>query len=436
MRKIKVLFITHAPWRNDTSIGNSYSNIFAGMDDRLEFAQIYIRDGMPENNLVNKYFHISEQDLIKSVFTRKAVGTELKNVGQHNNKPEQFSKSYNTMRSLRWNILLLARDIIGVLGQWKSSELDAFLDEYKPDIIFGALSFLPIVNKLMVYSKKRTSASLIVYPWDDWYHVNKNTYSPFYYIRIFLERYYIRRCVDQAAMMYTITEQMRDEYTKMFGKPCKVLRKGYSFDHRPIYKNNDLSTINMIYAGNIGDNRWKTLAALASVIENSNKMYSTQIHLKIHTLTPINADMEQQLNILNVSEIGRPLAATEVNDVLAKADVLVHVEPTDSVMLENCRLSFSTKIVDYLHSAKCILAVGGENASMRYLKENDAAIVGNTYDEIEKAIKRIATNPDIVNEYSNKAWQCGCRNHSINKTQDMIYGDFLQEVAKRKSNES
>jgi len=61
-RKIKVLVITHSSWRNDTSVGNSYSNIFVGMDDRIEFVQIYIRDGIPENNLVHKYFKISEKN--------------------------------------------------------------------------------------------------------------------------------------------------------------------------------------------------------------------------------------------------------------------------------------------------------------------------------------------------------------------------------------
>ena len=73
-RKIRVLVITHAPWRNDTSIGNSYSNIFAEMDDRIEFAQLYIRDGMPENCLVHQYFHISEKQLLKSILSRKPVG--------------------------------------------------------------------------------------------------------------------------------------------------------------------------------------------------------------------------------------------------------------------------------------------------------------------------------------------------------------------------
>lgn len=64
-RRIRVLVITHGPWREDTSIGNSYSNIFAGMEDRLEFAQIYLKGTTPNSDLVSHYFHIPEKALIK-----------------------------------------------------------------------------------------------------------------------------------------------------------------------------------------------------------------------------------------------------------------------------------------------------------------------------------------------------------------------------------
>lgn len=428
MKKIKVLFITHAPWRNDTSIGNSYSNIFSGMEDKLECAQIYIRDGYPENDIVNRYFYISEKELIKSILTRKNVGHEIIKVEGSKRKPEQFSNSYNAIRSLRWNLFLLVRDVIGILGKWKTKELDCFLREYKPDVIFGALSFLPIVNKLMIYASQTTGAKLIVYPWDDWYHINKHSKSPFYFMRILLERRYIKKCTEKSSLIYTITEQMRNEYTELFEKPCKVLRKGYRFNDKPTYVWNNQSIINMVYAGNIGDNRWRSLAKLASIIEASNKKSKIKVLLKIHTLTPINQEMERQLNIQGACEIGRPLAAEEVSEVLLKSDVLVHVEPMDTVMLENCRLSFSTKIVDYLNKARCILAVGGENASMRYLKDNDAAIVANTMDEMRTAVEKIVNDTGVIKEYADKAWVCGCKNHSIDDIQNMLYEDFLSLI--------
>lgn len=39
--QIKVLVVTYLPWSNDISVGNTLSNIFKGMEDRIEFANIY-----------------------------------------------------------------------------------------------------------------------------------------------------------------------------------------------------------------------------------------------------------------------------------------------------------------------------------------------------------------------------------------------------------
>lgn len=73
-RKLRILVITYLPWRDDVSVGNSYSNIFKGMKDKIEFAHIYFRDDAPDNDIVHRYFHISEKGLLKSIWNRKAVG--------------------------------------------------------------------------------------------------------------------------------------------------------------------------------------------------------------------------------------------------------------------------------------------------------------------------------------------------------------------------
>ena len=35
--KIRVLVVSYLPWRNDVSVGNTLSNIFDGMQDKVEF---------------------------------------------------------------------------------------------------------------------------------------------------------------------------------------------------------------------------------------------------------------------------------------------------------------------------------------------------------------------------------------------------------------
>ena len=88
--KIRVLVVTYHPWREDISVGNTLSNIFNGMENRLEFANIYIRDDKPCNKIVSRFFNISEKGLAKSIFTRKGIGCEVDSVGE-SDKKEYFS---------------------------------------------------------------------------------------------------------------------------------------------------------------------------------------------------------------------------------------------------------------------------------------------------------------------------------------------------------
>lgn len=113
IKKIKILVVTYHPWRDDISVGNTLSNIFDGMEDRIEFANVYVRDDKPSNKLVDKFFNISEKGLAKSIITRTATGKVVEPVAE-TEKTENFSASYNAARRMRWDSMLLVQDMIGI----------------------------------------------------------------------------------------------------------------------------------------------------------------------------------------------------------------------------------------------------------------------------------------------------------------------------------
>ena len=145
----------------------------------------------------------------------------------------------------------------------------------------------------------------------------------------------------------------------------------------------------------------------------------------IYTLSPVSNKMKRALDVPGVSYLVGAVPSGRVSEIMDEADVLLHVESTDKIKLETCRLSFSTKIVDYFYKGKCILAVGGQNASMKYLKDNDAALVIDDLSKLSEAMNSIAEKPELIYEYGEKAWDCGRRNHDIDVIQNMIYQDFL-----------
>lgn len=435
--RIRVLVVSYLPWRNDVSVGNTLSNLFDGLQDRIEFANIYFKGGKPQNDVAEHYFYISEAQLAKSIFMRKAVGTEI----EVENRGIVFEdspkiKMYNKARQIRWESMLLAQDIIGVLGVWKSKKLDQFIRLANPDIVFGPLGRVPVANALMRYIHDEYNIPVVAYAWDDHYSLKKKSYSPFFWIKTFFERRYIKKTADVCEFLYTITLPMMKEYHRYFNKECKLLYKGYDFSKPFPEKYTVNSPMRIIYMGNVGAGRWKVLAKVASVISEINKL-NKKAELLIYTLSPLSEKMKKALTIDETSRIMNPVPNEQVLVTMKSADILLHVEPTNEKNRLFFRLSFSTKIVDYLYNARCILAIGGHTAAMDYLIENDAAVVVLNEENLKKELERLINDDNLVIEYGKKAWQCGIRNHQKKAIQDLLYKDFMNlKMRKASMNEN
>lgn len=424
-RKIRLLLVTFLPWRDDNNIGNSYSNIFANTDDKYEFAHVYIRDGMPQNKLCHEYFHISEKMLLKSFFGRRIEVGKYYHIDNCENMPkDEFSKLYNKARILRWEIFLLVRDLLGFSNSWKTDDFDKFIDSFNPDIVFGTLPSEALNYRIMKYIKERKNIPVITYPWDDYYAFNVYNYNPFSWIRRIMERHYLKKSANISKFLYVITAVMKNEYCNLFKKECKLLFKGYHFHDKRIYGQNLHNPINIVYMGNIGCGRWKTLSALAQAIKEINGHYkSTKLFLNVYTLSPKDNNILKSLNIEGASKINDPVPNDRVNETMDNADMLVHAEPFRKKDYQFYRASFSTKLVDYFFHAKAILSLGGITASTDYLIRNDATIYMEK-ENIATKLYEIVENPYIIQEYGQKSWNCGVNNHQIDEIQEQMYLDF------------
>lgn len=426
--KIRVLLVTYFPLRDDLSTGNTLLNVFRGLEDNFEFYNVYIKEGIPNNCIVNSYYNISEKELLKSVLKRNLVGSKVffENI---NNTHLDNGIYYNKARQLRWDSLLLAQDLIGLIGCINYKELDSYVSEVKPDIIFGPLGRVPLPNKIMVYLSKKFSIPIISYLWDDHYSLKKFSISFFFWIRTFVERGYIKECANHSEFMFTIIDEMKNEYERNFNKKCYVLNKSYDFISRPPSKE-IIFPIKMLYMGNIGGGREKVLIELVKKIVKINDT-EQKYYLDIYTSTPVSKKLREKLNIQGCSSLNKAVPQTQLLGIMSGANILVHVTPMDlkNRLLE--RLSFSTKVVDYLYSGKCILSIGGETATSKYLKKNDAAIVINNINEIDIKLMDIMNNKEIIKDFELKAWSCGKRNHNKQDTKDIIIKLF-SDVKERK----
>lgn len=430
-RKIKVLVITYLPWREDNNIGNSYSNIFANTQDKYEFAHIYIRNGMPQNTLAKDYYHISIIKMMKRMFKPNlVVGERMKIEDFSQTEKTQFSSFFKKMKMLRWPVFFLVEELAGLSKSWKTKEFDQFIDDFDPDLIFGTLPDNPLISNLMLYVKNRKNIPLVTYPWDDYYSLHHSNLSPIFWIRKMMQRHYLYKTAQASEFLYVISNLMKDEYELAFKKDCRLMFKGYNFDaSKTLEKKKVEYTIQLGYMGNIGAGRWKTLALLASAIRDIN-VDGPKMMLNIYTLSPTDDKMKAALNIDGTSRLNLPVPNEKKQKVMDGADILLHVEPFKKSEYQFYRASFSTKLVDYFYSAKCILAVGGMTASTDYLLRNDAAICITDKCSIKESLMKIVDNPQLINEYAKKSWNCGLENHQIDKIQTRMYNDFKSLLPK------
>lgn len=426
--KTRVLVISYLPWRNDVNVGNTLSNLFSGMQDDFEFASIYFKGGRPSNSIASRYFYIPEKELLRSIVNRKPVGYVVEG---NSAAREQPSSLYNRARTMRWESMLLAQDCIGILGKWKSSALDEFIRNYRPHMVFGPLGRVPAANILMCHIHRAYHIPLVTYAWDDHYSLHKTSLSPFFWAKTFLERKYIRRCAAESSFLYAITQEMCDEYSGYFHKECRLLFKSYPFNHAPAVPSGIHRPVKLVYMGNIALGRWQVLAQLARSIQEINRNGKKAL-LQIYTMSPKSDRIQKALNLEGCSQLMDPVPNDRLLSTMEGADILVHTEPVTRKGREFFRLSFSTKLTDYMYAGRCILACGGRTASISYLERNDAAIIVPEGEDFVPVLQNLLSQPDTILEYGKKAWDCGVRNHQRDCIRDMLCNDFntiAQEVS-------
>ena len=429
---MKILFVSSSPLKKEISIGNTFINLFDGMED-VELASIYTRAGTPDKE-ISKAFCITEKMLVKNLCKKTPVGVNVEPSDETSDAKTQDTKKeqgiIKFMKSCRWTVFFWLQNFIWKIGHWKSPELKKFVEDYNPDIVFTILSDSVFLNKLILHIQKITDKPLVLYAWDDNYSLKRFMISPLKWINHFLNRRMMKKVAKAAHTMYVISDVQKADYEKAFSRECKVLTKGEDFDDAFFSVSDANKPLQLVYTGNIRMNRWKSLAHIANVLTTVNAD-GVKAQLRIYTGNDVTSKMKKALHKGESSFLMGSVSAEKVAEIQCEADILVHVEATDLKNRLLVRQSFSTKLVDYFHKAKCIVAYGPKDvASISHLIKNDAAIVADNENELKEMLTRLVDNPCLVGEFGTKAWECGKRNHQRRIIQKMLNDDFENLLSK------
>lgn len=413
----KVLAISLNAWRTDSGI-HTQTDLFKFWDPE-RVAQIYTRSDMPDTPVCNRFFQISENAVIYSVLNRKPVGKEVQNGTVANQKALEEEKKLYVHAQKRKNWLLtLVREAVWSCGKWKTQALDQFVQNFDPDVYFIPIYPVIYTAKIQRYIMKKFPKPCVCYLWDDNYSYLNCGWNVFAYIHRFLLRRQVRKIAKNCDAMFAMTKMEAEDTDRHFGTNSIVLTKGVDYSQLQFAEKAVSKPIKMVYTGKLHIGRASSLVAISKALKEINKA-GTVATLDIYSPTALDDKTMQWLNENGCCYRG-VVPKQQVAEIQADADIVVFAESLERKHRYAARLSFSTKLTDYFSSGKCIFAIGDENiAPIAYLQENDAAVIATDYNQVQSQLEKLFADPEKINEYGRKAFDCGKRNHeqtAIKKT--------------------
>lgn len=429
-RSPRILISSVGCW-NDTVGADTYSALFEGYE-ASKIANLYIREEMPNSSVCQRYYKISESRVIRSLVDRRVqTGRELFGNGPMvadaaDMQALRDSKTrYERLRRNRSWILLYARELIWKLGRWRTPELDAFIDGFCPEIVMFGMEGYVHFNRINRYIVKRTGAKAVGYFYDDNFTYEQHPWSIGYRIYRFFQRRDLRKTAKVCAAFFAISPKTQRECDAFFGIQSVLLTKPARFASENWVPYNAHSPVKMLYTGNLLYGRIQSIELLGEAMHRMNSQ-GVKVVLDVYTTTDVSEKEARRLDSAICLHTRVP--QDEILELQKRADVLVFVEDLSGPNRRVARLSFSTKLTDYLQSGKCVFAIGAPDiAPIEYLRSEDAAICATSEGDVFRELQSLVENPALISAYGRRAYECARRNHEELNIRQRLY-DTIHSV--------
>lgn len=424
----KILIVSRLNW-DDSSNSNTLSNFFDGYDpDKI--ARIYIETKVPNTKCCHHFFQISEISLIRKIFKWKTkTGQVIDTNKSYEHSKEQEAKEDNLMsfaRHHRSDILTILRDVLWSFGGWKTKELKTFVSDFNPDVVWLDGSPLIFMNKLNNYICSIAKKPSVTFVMDDVY-TYKSCPTLMSRIYRFFIRKHVKKTIENASHVFVSSEKMKREYDSEFSINSTFLAKGVnefvSIEKLPTVH----YPIKLVYMGNLLIGRFESLMLLAEAIHTINTKKGKTFELSVYTRDFVSDEEKKNFLLDDSIHLCNPVPYHEVNNAMNQNDIVVFVEALEGKVNRIARLSFSTKIVDYIVSGKCILAIGAADLSpIEYLDSHGLSLTATKNEDIYMVLDSIT--PELMQDIIKKNIAFAKQNHNKQTIQNNTYG-ILRTVA-------
>lgn len=428
---MKVLIVSHNPVSTYNGMGKTIATFFSEFE-KTELCQFYIYPSLPDLDICNSYYRVTDKDVLRSLVTFSAPGGKVP-AHQIGGAPAVFEdandqKIYTNKKNKR-PFRILLRDAMWRCARWYNRGLKQWLEEEKPDCIFLAPGGAKFIYDVALKIASKRNIPIVTYIADEYYFVEpeKGLLGKW---QLFALKKKMRRTLTASAHIVTISKELEELYGKTFGSPTVAIMTGSGYPLAQSPRTAEAVT-RVSYFGNIAYHRYLSLARIGRALDEINRELGTDIPLEIYS-----AQVDEQVatvfeNIRSVRWMGF-ISGAAFEEKFFSAQLLVHTESFEQEDVNLVKHSVSTKIADSLTVGIPLFAYGPDNiSSMKHLIRNQCAVTVTSDDGLVTALKAALQQPQALAEVVQRALQTAAEYHDKKKNSGKLRAIFEEIEEKR-----
>lgn len=423
----KGLVIAHNPLSKRTNNGKTYASLLSNFS-KDQLCQIYATNLLPNFEIAGSFYKINEKLVIRN--KRDVVGGEVFAGNSVTPETEHVLKAAGSMHKLKKIIQSFTYTRAGqAVRSWLwgnrsllNADLRSWIEKEKPDFVFWGNGNINAMVNLVLQICREYDLPLIVNLGDDYF-------SRGYTANIFYNCYQkkLKSAFSEVAKLAEViivcSDKMEERLKKQFGGNYFIAMN--SVDRNDMFETKEINknSISMVYTGNVGIGRWKTLVQVGQAL---NKLQSEwNIRLDIYSGEILEPKVVTTLNQYPCMKVHGAVYGEELHDIRESSDIMLFAETFEKKHKRLLETAVSTKVPEYLNTRRAILAVGPKySAAIDYYKRNDVAEVVNSTKEME--IVEALRNLLVCDEK---------RSERIERGYALVEKEHLREVNARKVEE-
>jgi len=414
----KVLIIGQ-PFNNDSGGGITLSNLFKGWDrDKIAVAcsPHLLLDNI-DTEVCNTYYLLGEKEHRWSFpfnYLQRKYTSGILKFGEKRIQNMTINKSRFRVSFIQ-NVFYPFLFYIGlfyIINKTRlSKEFCIWLDEFKPDIIYDqatSRSGILFCLSVQAYLKK----PLIFHVMDDWPSTicQKGLFKNYWQRKIDRE---LRKLLDKASMLMSISEEMAAEYKIRYNKTFITFHNtiDIEFWKKHQRKSYDLSeSPTILYAGRIGLGIDSSLELFARALQGINDELKLSIKFIIQT-------QEKPSWIKNYKNVlHNPFVSyDDLPKVFAESDLLLLPYDFTPDSIKFIKYSMPTKVPEYMITGTPIIIFAPEvTAIVKYAKKYEWAkvITENNIQVVSGTIKQLIKSTELREKYAKNAISIAEKNYN------------------------